>query len=434
MDHSLLEPLCYPLFFPWGSGGWGSQCSIPFVEYLCCRLLMPDRIRHDDEFENADVMVKYLPKMISLRNRYIPVNRFQCLSQLGQIYFTDMISRSIDRRLEWHKRNQHIMLGPNGRQTRTRLNQNDLNDDDHSSGDESFLSQSFHGSRRHLRKLSTNALTIVSEYNKPTLFITLTCNPLWPEIQEMLLPGQTPFNRPDIVCRIFYQRLKSFLNNIRNGKYFDDFDKDGEVTVRREVIYELRVIEYQHRGLPHAHLIYKFSNTPESNESNDCSNWIDQHISCELPVLDEFANFHDQKYFQLVNKHMKHTCANAVNGCLDQNNHCKKGFMDTTLQNQSSFDERGYVKYKRTKPSDLRIGPHNRKILEDWDGHAYVDWCGSTYTVLYLYKYLYKGAKKVKFRLENADDIDDKDEISLYIRGRYLCSMDATWRILGYQV
>jgi hypothetical protein len=48
--------------------------------------------------------------------------------------------------------------------------------------------------------------------------------------------------------------------------------------------------------------------------------------------------------------------------------------------------------------------------------------------------YICKGAQKVKFRLQNADDIDDKDEISLYIRGRYLCSMDAVWRILGYQV
>lgn len=25
MNHSLLEPLCYPLFFPWGCGGWGSD-------------------------------------------------------------------------------------------------------------------------------------------------------------------------------------------------------------------------------------------------------------------------------------------------------------------------------------------------------------------------------------------------------------------------
>jgi hypothetical protein len=88
-----------------------------------------------------------------------------------------------------------VILGPSGRQ-RSPINQNN-----ESNGEESFLSQSFHGSRRHLRTLSTNALTIVSEYNKPTLFVTLTCNPLWPEIQEMLLPGQSAFNRPDIVSR-----------------------------------------------------------------------------------------------------------------------------------------------------------------------------------------------------------------------------------------
>jgi len=43
---------------------------------------------------------------------------------------------------------------------------------------------------------------------------------------------------------------------------------------------------------------------------------------------------------------------------------------------------------------------------------------------------LYKGAKKAKLKLTNANDVNDKDEISLYIRGRYLCSMDAMWRTL----
>lgn len=52
--------------------------------------------------------------------------------------------------------------------------------------------------------------------------------------------------------------------------------------------------------------------------------------------------------------------------------------------------------------------------------------------MLYLYKYLYKGATKVKFRLKNADDVNDSDEITLYLRGRYLCSMDAMWRTLGF--
>ena len=39
----------------------------------------------------------------------------------------------------------------------------------------------------------------------------------------------------------------------------------------------------------------------------------------------------------------------------------------------------------------------------------------------------------MKFRLQDCDDINDKDEISLYVRGRYLCSMDAMWRVLGMQ-
>ena len=40
-----------------------------------------------------------------------------------------------------------------------------------------------------------------------------------------------------------------------------------------------------------------------------------------------------------------------------------------------------------------------------WDGHANVEYSGSTYTVLYLYKYLFKGAKKVSVRFIIEDDV-----------------------------
>jgi hypothetical protein len=33
---------------------------------------------------------------------------------------------------------------------------------------------------------------------------------------------------------------------------------------------------------------------------------------------------------------------------------------------------------------------------------------------------------------KRTEDTDDTDEIKLYIKGRFLCSMDAVWRILGY--
>jgi hypothetical protein len=46
---------------------------------------------------------------------------------------------------------------------------------------------------------------------------------------------------------------------------------------------------------------------------------------------------------------------------------------------------------------------------------------------------LFKGNKKVQLQLNNLDDIDKSDEINIYLRGRMLTSMDAMWRVFGYQ-
>jgi hypothetical protein len=113
-----------------------------------------------------------------------------------------------------------------------------------------FLSSNFHGSRRHLRKLSTNGLIVVSEKGNPHLFITLTCNAEWPEIKDRLFYGQTAFDRPDVTTQVFKARLSAFKQNLRAGKYFRD---ETQRWSTHEVEYEMMCIEYQHRGLPHAH-------------------------------------------------------------------------------------------------------------------------------------------------------------------------------------
>ena len=106
-------------------------------------------------------------------------------------------------------------------------------------GKKVFLSASVHGSPRHLKQLAIKALDVVSAVGRSCLFITLTVNVNWPEIVSQLLPGQTAFDRPDIVTRVFHARVEAFLHNLRAGKYFG---VDGEV------LSLLRVIEYQHRG------------------------------------------------------------------------------------------------------------------------------------------------------------------------------------------
>ena len=144
--------------------------------------------------------------------------------RLGEMYLVDMISRIIDYRIQFHRYNQHTLFGhnsPNVRLNTTEYthtandfdqqNDDEINNDGEENyiynGNESdesktFLSQSFHGSKRHLLSLAQNALCLVSEYGRPTLFITLTCNPYWTEIKEMLL-GETTYDRADITCKVF---------------------------------------------------------------------------------------------------------------------------------------------------------------------------------------------------------------------------------------
>jgi hypothetical protein len=144
-----------------------------------------------------------------------------------------------------------------------------FDDNDNSNGKKkksTFLASSFNGSPRHLNDLAHNALTIVTELGKPDLFITGTCNPLWPEIEERLFKGQTAYDRPDIVCEVFHARLEALLHNLRSGKYFGF----------RKTAYDIRVIEYQHRGLPHFHLVCKLQDMPDREDSAAVVAWIDE--------------------------------------------------------------------------------------------------------------------------------------------------------------
>jgi hypothetical protein len=70
----------------------------------------------------------------------------------------------------------------------------------------------------------------------------------------------------------------------------------------------------------------------------------------------------------------------------------------------------------------------------DWDLHINVEYSGSAYCALYLYKYCYKGAaRKNSIDLSFEQEHDSLDEIKLFIYGRIMCSMSAVWRMYGYQ-
>ena len=65
-----------------------------------------------------------------------------------------------------------------------------------------------------MHKHLQNALTLTSRFHKPDLFITMTANPKWSEIQDQLPPGFSPQSCPDIVNHVFHQKKKKLIKLI----------------------------------------------------------------------------------------------------------------------------------------------------------------------------------------------------------------------------
>ena len=65
---------------------------------------------------------------------------------------------------------------------------------------------------------------------------------------------------------------------------------------------------------------------------------------------------------------MTHECRHGISGCLNDKNICKSNFHLNSINESTTFNERGFPNYKRLQSIDLKIVPHNKVILEDWEG------------------------------------------------------------------
>ena len=66
-----------------------------------------------------------------------------------------------------------------------------------------MLPSSFAGSTHHMQQLLQHALAINHYFKSGDLFLTITSNLAWPEIQDELLQGQTAADCPDLVVHAF---------------------------------------------------------------------------------------------------------------------------------------------------------------------------------------------------------------------------------------
>ena len=72
-----------------------------------------------------------------------------------------------------------------------------------------ILPASFTGSPRYMSSHFQDAMALVRQFGKPDLFITMTMDIHCPEVTGQLREGQTPYDRPDLLTRVFHGKRRS---------------------------------------------------------------------------------------------------------------------------------------------------------------------------------------------------------------------------------
>ncbi|XP_057791099.1 uncharacterized protein LOC131008223 [Salvia miltiorrhiza] len=287
------------------------------------------------------------------------------------------------------------------------------------------LPATFIGGPRDMRRRYLDALALVQRFGKPDLFITMTCNPEWKEIQENLYVGQTAQDRPDLTARVFRAKLQDLRDQLFKNEIF------GHVAAH------VHVIEFQKRGLPHVHMLIIFKSENKINTTDE----IDKFVSAELP--DEEKN---PELFDLVKKQMMHgPCGekNPKNSCMVKEKckcHYPRSYCESTIQGKDEYpiyrrqDNGSFIRVRNADLDNRWVVPYNAYLLSRYNCHINVEVCSGITAVKYLYKYIYKGHDRVAIHMTQNDDQNQVDEIKQFQDARWISAQEAVWRVFEFSL
>ena len=146
------------------------------------------------------------------------------------------------------------------------------------------LPATYIGGDRYMCMKMHHIICISNNLGHSDVFLTMTCNPNWPEILDAIFDGQKPQDRSDICNGVFKMKQKMLLQYLKSENPF------------RRMIANVSVIEFQKRGLPQAHVILFLDQKAKHNLQN--SEYVEKLISSEIPTNS------DSSLRSLVLKHM----------------------------------------------------------------------------------------------------------------------------------
>ncbi|XP_025608030.1 uncharacterized protein [Arachis hypogaea] len=413
--HPLYLALQYPLIFPYGEDGYRTG------------ILAASRYNVDgSKKRNTISMREFFAFRLQMRSSESPI--LLNSRRLFQQFLVDAYTMVESERLSFLRFNQPKLRVEKYKLLHESLVRGDANAV--SSGQRIILPSTFTGGPRYMFNNCKDAFALCKNFGYPSFFVTITCNPEWDEIKRLLIgTGLKAEDRPDITSRVFKIKLN---NLIRDFKYGDIFGKiSGYVCT----------IEFQKRGLPHAHILLFMHPLSKPRSLDD----IDKLISAQIP-----DKRRRPKLYAAVEKFMVHSPCGKYNknSPFMVNGLCSKYFSKQFRQ-RTVVDEAGFPKYCRPKNGrtiikkgatldNSFIVPYNPTLLLRYGCHINVEHTRQTSAIKYLFKYVHKGNDRVTASFYqtsvNGNAPPIVDEINNHYDCRYISACEATWRLYGYDI
>ncbi|KAL5729947.1 DNA helicase [Ranunculus cassubicifolius] len=317
------DPLQYPLLHPYGQFGWDVQLHNKFTgSFLSCRAyycyLLQIRAPHKSLLLNSrrllqQYVVDTYVKISTQQLRYIRDNQVKLRAELYQ-GLQDSIA--------------------NGETCASNI------------GRRVILPASYIGSPRDMHERYYDAMAVVQKFGKPDLFITMTCNPKWDEIQ-----------------RLPHAHLLLILDHADKLRTPADYD----TIVRAEI--PNKITEPDLFQLVIRHMIHgpcgKLDNEQPCMKEGNCKKFFPKAIA-------EFTTDGVDSY-PIYRRRSNGPTVKLRNGVI--------------VDNQW-------------------VVPYNPWLLRKYECHINVEICSTIKCVKYLYKYVYKGSDRCSMQIkDNKDEI-----------------------------
>ena len=244
--------------------------------------------------------------------------------------------------------------------------------------------------------------------------VSLTANLKWPELKGC------GYGNPSLCCRVFRRKLTIFLRELKVGK----MPGFAHINISLSQGWIVVVIEFQLRGVPHAHCL--MWDPKMTGSIGDKIKRVDEVLRSEVTACK------GKPGRDIVQRFMQHHCFTAEDVkkrgggkvCKIPCSYAKHEDCKTTR-----VDEGGRITLKCVGEENWRTVPFIERFLERMDCHVAVLACGTSDVIGYLLEYNFKGVDRTTF-YEVRERTGDPGEA--HRAARYLSAAEAFWAAANF--